>query len=123
MDASAEHKLVVRAVCEGLGNCFEWDERASRIVLNDPDMKGCLPRFIRQRVIELARSTGGACVEQVKELRENWRDNYAYYYKVILPISGYRHGIFVEIRYTGDEDDEDPEFPEALLVGAHPEKK
>ena len=50
------------------------------------------------------------------------RIEYAYYYKVILPVAGMKHGMFVEIRYTGDEDD-DPEFPEAMLVNAHPEIK
>jgi hypothetical protein len=122
MHDPAEHALVVKAVCDGLGGCFEWDDWSARIVLDNPDMQGHTPRSIRQRVIELARATGGSCVEQVKEERERWRGEFAYYYKVILPTPGMKYGMFVEIRYSGDEDD-DPDFPEATLVGAHPQRR
>ena len=84
-------------------------------------MQGHLPRDIRKRVIEYVRAFGGSCIEQVKEERPEWRDRYNYYYIVILPTLGMTHGMFVEIVYTGDEDD-DPDFPEATLVSAHPQR-
>jgi len=38
------------------------------------------------------------------------------YYKVIIPVDDFRHGVFVEIRLTGDDD---PEYPEVTLFNAH----
>ena len=40
------------------------------------------------------------------------------YSMVILPYDGMPHGLFVEVRLTGDND---PDFPRVTLVGAHPE--
>jgi hypothetical protein len=33
---------------------------------------------------------------------------------------GFKHGLFVEMRLTGDDD---PDYPEVTLVGAHPQRK
>jgi hypothetical protein len=32
------------------------------------------------------------------ETREDYRDDFRFYYKVILPVDGFRHGVFVEMR-------------------------
>jgi hypothetical protein len=63
----------------------------------------------------------GDCeVVQVLETREGYRDDYRFYYKVILPIDGFRHGVFVELRLTGSDD---LEFPEVTIVRAHLQRK
>ena len=59
-------------------------------------------------------------VGQIAEKRDGYRDNYRFYYKVILPVQGFRHGIFVEMRLTGDDD---PAYPEVTLFNAHPQRK
>lgn len=116
MDDPGEHALVVKAVCDCLGGCFEWDDKCAMTALGNPDNKGYLPRFIRREVAEYVRKTGGSVVIQVREERPNWRDNLAFYYKVILPLPEFKCGLFVEVRLTGVDD---PDFPEVTIVSAH----
>jgi hypothetical protein len=89
-------------------------------LLGDADLKGYTPTAIRAQLIAYIRQNGGTVVEQVPETRENWRDRYLYYYKVVLPLAGFKHGLFVEMRLT---DFDDPEFPVVVLVNAHPQMK
>jgi hypothetical protein len=74
----------------------------------------------RKSVIAFVRENGGAVVEQIAERRPEWSAAYRFYYKVIVPVHGLKHGLFVEMRLTSDED---PDFPEVTLVGAHPQKR
>lgn len=120
MDDPAEHSLVVKAICDGLGGCFEWDERAVQRVLDDPDLRGLTPKYLRRKVIEFVTASGGTVVKQIVETRDPWQENFKYYYKVILPEPGFTHGIFVEMVLS---DGDDPELPEVTLVGAHPQRK
>ena len=118
MHDTNEHGLVVKALIDGLGNCVMWDARCARVVRENRDLKGLTPAFIKQEVIAHVRTHGGAVVEQVPEARENWADRYRYWYKVIVPIDGFKFGLFVEMRLTGSDD---PDFPEVTLVNAHPQ--
>jgi hypothetical protein len=120
MHDPAEHGLVVKAICDSLGGCFEWDERAVRRILDDPDMRGLTPKYLRRKVIEFGTAQGGAVVKQNLETRDPWQADFKYYYKVILPESGFKHGVFVEMVLS---DGDDPELPEVTLVGAHPQRK
>jgi hypothetical protein len=65
-------------------------------------------------------SEGNAAIIQVVETREGYRDDYRSYYKVILPIDGLPHGVFVEMRLT---DSDDLEFPRVKIVRAHLQRK
>jgi hypothetical protein len=120
MDEPGEHELVVKALCDGLGNCVLWDRKNAQIVRDDDELKGITPGFIRREVILFVRENGGTVVEQIRETRPGWRDAYHFYYKVILPVDGFKNGLFVEMRLTGDDD---PDFPEVTLVGAHTQRK
>ena len=42
-----------------------------------------------------------------------------FYYKAVLTIEGFPHGVFVEAVM----DDEDPDCPAVLLVNAHPQRR
>jgi hypothetical protein len=105
MDDPEEHALVVKALVDGLSNCVLWDGRSARIVLNDDDLKGLTTKFIKTELISFVRVTGGRVVTQVPEIRPEWCPEYKYYYKVILPMDGFKHGVFVEIRLTDDDAD------------------
>jgi hypothetical protein len=118
MDDRQEHSLVVKALQDGLSNCVFWDGKSNIRVRNGGGLHGITPSEIRQRLIEFVRRRGGGVVEQITECREYWRDRYRFYYKVIVPMSGFTHGIFVEMRLTGQDD---PEFPEVTIVNAHPQ--
>jgi len=121
MDDPEEHALVVKALLDGLGNCVIWHERGARLVREDRELQGLTPAFIRREVIDFVRgqSDAGAAVVQVAEQREEWRGEYRFYYKVILPVDGLKHGLFVEMRLT----DDDSEFPCVTIVRAHAQRK
>jgi hypothetical protein len=121
MDDPAEHALVIKAFQDGLSNCVEWDQKESRRVFAQCDRT---PQFIRQETIRYVKRCGGSVVKQRLETREEWRDRYHFYYQVILPLDGFKHGLFVEMRLTsGNEPGDDPDFPEVTLVNAHPQLK
>jgi hypothetical protein len=117
MHDPAEHALVVKALVEGLSNCVAWDEKSANNVRDNPANLGIPPRAIRGMVIAHVRTFGAGVVVQRVEDRPGWRDLYRFYYMVIVPCDGMRHGLFVEMRLT----DEDPDVPEVTLVNAHPE--
>lgn len=121
MDDPEEHALVVKALLEGLSNCVFWHEKGARLVREDRELEGLTPAFIRRVLVDFVRAQpdAGSLVVQVAEQREGWRDAYRFYYKVILPVDGFRHGLFVEMRLT----DDDPEFPGVTIVRAHAQRK
>jgi hypothetical protein len=121
MDDPEEHALVVKALQDGLSNCIIWHEKGARLVREDPELQGLTPAFIRQEVIDFVRTqaNAAAAVKQVPEQRDEWRDRYRFYYKVILPVDGFRHGLFVEMRLTDDDQD----FPGVTIVRAHAQRK
>jgi hypothetical protein len=116
MDDSKEHNLVLKALVDGLGNCVEWDDECADRVRRDDTLQGLTPDFIKFALISFVRNRGGAVVKQKVEDRPNWIDRYKYWYKVNVPIEGFRRPLFVELRLT---DSDDPEFPEVTLVNAH----
>ncbi len=81
-------------------------------------MHGLTALGIKNLVRDFIRS--GGTVSQIRETREEWRDRYKYNDKVIVPIEGFRHGPYVEMVFS---DDEDPEDPVITLVNAHEQRK
>ena len=120
MDDPEEHALVVKALWDGLGNCVKWHEKGLKLARDDATLRGVTPAWILSEVIRLVRTSPdpASVVRQVPEKREGWRDQYRFYYKVILPVPGFKHGLFVEMRLR----DDDPEFPAVTLVRAHTQK-
>ena len=118
MEDPEELTFVVKALNDGLGGCVEWDEKSANLVRNHPDLKGLTPALIRRELIRLVRSEQ-VTVKQVEEQR-HWKINYKYYYKALVPVEGFKNGLFVELRLV---DCDDPDFPVVLLVGAHPQIK
>ena len=120
MDDPSQHALVVKALHDGLGNCVHWDMKAvERLTKNSELMDWTLPG-IRKELISHVRANGGEVVKQVREVREYWKDLHDYYYKVVLPLEGFQHGLFVELILA---DYEDPDFPVVIIVNAHPQTR
>lgn len=119
MDDSEELRLVIKALCDGLGNGVYWSERSAYNVRNNRDMRGIPPERIRSELLRLVR-VGGVSVQQKRETRDEYKQKYKFYYMSILSIEPFQHGLFVEYRLV---DWDDPEFPVVLLVNAHPESK
>jgi hypothetical protein len=118
MTSQEEFELVKRAVLLGgtVTGCCEWHERAFERVQRDQDLLGLTPEAIRQLAIAFV-SLGGM-IEQVQEKRPEYND-FDFYYKTVVPVPGFPHGLFVEMRLH----DADAECPVVLLVNAHAQWK
>jgi len=116
MDPNA-HRLVVQALTCTLSNCVEWvtDREANRVRL-DPANQGLGPEEIKSLLRDYVRAHGESCIEQLREARENWRNRRAYWYRVIVPVMGFPHGLFVEMELL----DADPDVPVVAILNAHP---
>ncbi len=110
-----ELALVVRAITLGLttGGCCEWQDRAARRLRANPPVEGLTPEGIKQLLCQFVAAQLTE-VTQVWEKRQEFQDR-LYYYKVVVPVTGVRQGLFVELVLI----DEDEEFPVVSIVNAH----
>lgn len=107
--------LVVKALICRESNAVAWQsDRDATRVRNDLSRDGITPEGILREVRQFVRDQGREVVFQVVERREGWREKRDYY-KVILPVDCYKHGLFVEMVLS----DDDPEVPCVDLVNAH----
>ncbi len=53
-----------------------------------------------------------------EDTNPGWSDKYDDYDKAIIPVEDFPHGLFVEMRLTGD----DPDVPVVTLVNAHTQR-
>ncbi len=115
-NAAAELALVNQALTSGLSNCVEWlNDRTAIRIRNDKELQGLTPEGIKAEL--LAFIAGGGSIQQVAETRPEY-SHYDYYYKAIVPVSGFPRGLFVEMILS----DDDPDVPRVSLVNAHPQK-
>ncbi len=112
----AEHALVSKAITCRVRGCCEWDDKEAHRVRSSPPLPGLTPEGIREELIHYV--CAGGEVVQVDEKRPE-RDDRPFYYKVIVPMEGLRHGLFVEIVL----DDDDAELPSVRLVNAHEQRR
>lgn len=88
---------------------FEWDDRCAAKV------RDLLQEFTPE---EVRRLTYEAVVYDnlpIKQVRETRGFPYDYYYKVIVPVPEFRHGLFVEMVL----EDSDPNDPVVAIKNAH----
>jgi hypothetical protein len=112
-----ELALVVKALKSGLGGCVEWHPDEIDRIGRDLAAVRLKPAEVRASLIAFAKA--GGAVRQVKEQRSERQDRRDYYYKVILPIPEvFKKGLFVEMELS----DDDPDYPEVLLVNVHEQK-
>ena len=110
----AELALVTVAIrLHNFTGCFEWD--ADRAAIVRDQLKEFTPEEVRRLTIE-AVLVKGLTVIQVKE---NRGFPYDYYYKVIIPVPEFVHGLFVEMVV----DDPDTDTPTVLIKNAHEQRK
>lgn len=111
-----ELRTVTRAISLGLtiGGCCEWNERAARRVRGRPPLPGLTPEGIKLLLCSFV--AGGGEVRQVVEKRKQYPDRR--YYKVIVPVEGFVHGLFVELVPV----DNDSEMPVVSIVNAHEQR-
>ena len=107
-----EHALVVYAITCGVGGCCEWDEQAAKRFRSSPPLPGLTPEGVKEELVDYVRQGGD--VVQIDEARQEYNDR-PFYYKVILPVNGLRHGLFIEVVV----DDDDPDLPAVRIVNSH----
>jgi hypothetical protein len=113
-----ELALVQKALACGISGCVEWEPKEAERVRNDRYLHGLTPEGIQEAVIDYVQNHGKKVVRQVKETRQAYSYR-RFYYKVIVPFPDiFRKGLFVEMELV----DEDPDYPEVLLVNAHEQK-
>lgn len=114
-----ELDLIRRAIILGqsTGGCCEWREAAARRIRERPPVAGLTPDGIKRILCDYVASQGGEII-QVPEKRAEYRD-YRFYYKVILPVPDLSRGLFVELVLA----DNDPTYPVAVIVNAHPQTR
>jgi hypothetical protein len=118
MDGPEEYALVVKALICGLSNCVEWkDARTTLRIRDNPALRGLTPTAIKHETIAFVN--GGGQVKQVVENRPDYKGQYDFYYKVVLPLDDFPRGLFVEMVPV----DEDPDCPCVALVNSHPQQR
>ena len=113
MSNPVELALVRKAIESGLGGCVEWHPKIVDRVAVELARYRLTLKDVRTKLIEYIRA--GGQVHQVKEERTVWLDEHEYWYKVIVPVSSLKKGLFVEIVLS----DSDPDVPEIFMVNAH----
>jgi hypothetical protein len=115
MDPSEEYDLVLKALTSGLSNCVEWvNDKAARRVRGNPANQGLTPEEIKRLLREFVAA--GGRIEQRREEREEYRGRRDYWYRAVIPLDGFRDGLFVEMELS----DDDPDVPMVSLLNAHP---
>jgi hypothetical protein len=119
MDDPDEHALVLKAFGLARGprgyvtGYVEWKAKAAEIAREKlADLGGLTPEAVREMSIDFVN--GGGSVVQHKENRSEWLD-WRFSYRVVLPVSGFPGGVFVEFALN----DDDPDDPAILIVSAH----
>ncbi len=115
MDPTEEYNLVIKALTSGLSNCVEWiNDKTARQVRANPANQGLTPEAIKRLLLEFVAA--GGCIEQRREEREEYQGRREYWYRAIIPLEGFRTGLFVEMELTDDDSD----VPVVSLLNAHP---
>jgi hypothetical protein len=105
-------ELVRRAIISHTTGDCEWEEREAERFRPYRYLQGLTPEYIRTLLQDHVRE-GGRIDRRVERRPEyDYRD---YWYRVIIPLTEFRHGLFVEIILV----DEDPEAPAVQIVNAH----
>jgi hypothetical protein len=118
MNDQEEREFVYRTLVD-LGKITgydEWaDDRVARRVQEQLSDLGLTPREVKRLALAHVRQVGIDAVRQVREERPGWREEYRFYYKVVVPFEGTPRGLFIEMRLI----DPDPDDPQIQLVNAH----
>jgi len=118
MDEATQLELVRKAILSRLGGCCEWDEQAARRVRSDRSLQGLTPEEIKDRLQDYVTDHPEAVTAR-RESREEYRGVRDFWFRVVLPVPGFTHGLFLELVL---EDDADPDVPGVVIVSAHEQR-
>jgi hypothetical protein len=118
MSDPSDLELVYRAILSRCTGDCEWDDKAARIARSNPDLSGLTPEGISELLRDHVAASGRNIIDRRPEIRPEWNDR-EYWYRVIVPVEQFTHGLFVEIILVND----DPEAPAVQIVSAHEQRK
>lgn len=108
-------ELVRNAILSSTTGDCEWTDSAARRVRSDPNLSGLtvegITALLRDHVAQ------GGAIDRRTETRPDYPQEC--WYRVIVPLERFRHGLFVEIILV----DEDPEAPAARIVSSHEQRQ
>jgi len=119
MDEAMQVELVRRAIMSRLGGCCAWDEKAAQRVRSDQSLEGVSPEDINALLRDYVTEHPEAVTAR-RENRDEYRGVRDFWFRVILPVPEFTHGLFVELVL---EDDPDPDIPGVVIVNAHEQKR
>jgi hypothetical protein len=119
MDEATQLELVRKAITCRLGGCCEWGPRAERRARSDRSLEGLTPQTIKTLLQDYVTDHPEKVTAR-QEKREEYLGEYEFWFRVIIPVEGFVHGLFVELIL---EDDPDPDVPRVLIVNAHEQRR
>jgi hypothetical protein len=113
--------LARKAICAGAftGN-VDFADNAYRQLQDDPDLKRFTPVGVKKLLRDFVCNQRGN-VDTRNQGFEHWLEedpNNPYWYRVVIPVSEFPKGLFVEIVIA----DYDPDDPWVLVVSVHEQK-
>jgi hypothetical protein len=108
-------ELVRRAILSTTTGDCEWSDSAVRRMQSDPSLSELTPKGVTLLLQDYV-AQGGSIDRRTEKRLEYPQD---YWYRVIVPVVQFKHGLFVEIILV----DEDPEAPAVQIVSVHEQRK
>jgi hypothetical protein len=108
-------ELVRKAILSSTTGDCEWSESASRRMRSDPSLSELTEEGVKILLQEYV-AQGGSIYRRTEKRTEYPQD---YWYRVVVPVNQFRHGLFVEIILV----DEDPGAPAVQIVSVHEQRK
>jgi hypothetical protein len=120
MDEETQLELVRQAITNRLGGCCEWDEKAARRVRSDRGLCGLTPEAIKELLVDHVTDHPEAVTARRESRGHQTRYPRDIWFRVILPVEDFVHGLFVELVL---EDPPDPDVPGVVIVNAHEQRR
>jgi hypothetical protein len=98
----------------GVGNIM-FQDKAARTVRDDPAMKNFTPNGIRRLLHEFVKVHKHLLDEH--ENTEQYREEHPFWYRAVVPVPDFPHGLFVKVLLVDEDEDE----PFVENVSAHPQ--
>jgi hypothetical protein len=111
-----ERELVCKAILSRTTGDCEWKEQSARRVRSDAALKGLTPEGIKVLLRNHVAEHGCGVIDQRAESRGHEQP---FWYRVIVPVEEFTHGLFVEMVLT----DDDPDAPAVQIVNAHEQRR
>lgn len=115
MENPDDVELVRKAILSTTTGDCEWKDATARRVRADPSLGGLTPEGIT--ILLRNHVAAGGPIDRRTETRAEYPQDC--WYRVIVPVDRFRHGLFVEIILV----DEDPEMPAVQIVNVHEQRK